>query len=118
MSDPAYIGVAIDVPLPVIDTVLNKTADSSEIKPSSATKRALVEENNEIPSTRISGLTMKIGKDPGPPGFPINARFGPPPGSRNPESMKKRFGSTINSKLQGAQSKTGVITSAKRRYNL
>ena len=88
------------------------------MNPSSATKRALVEENNEIPSTRVNGLTIKIGNDPGPPGFPSKAKFGPPPGSKNPESMKKRFGSTNNSKLQGAHIKTGVITSAKRRYSL
>ena len=88
------------------------------MNPSSATKRALVEENNEIPSTRINGLTIKIGNDPGPPGFPIKAIFGPPPGSKNPESMKKRLGSTNNSKLQGAQIKAGVIISAKRRYSL
>ena len=76
----------------MIETALSKIAASSEIHPSSATNRALVEEKSEIASTSVNGLTIKNGNEPGPPGFPSKAKFGPPPGSKNPESMKKRFG--------------------------
>ena len=72
--------------------MLKEIAPSNEINPSSATKRAFVDENKAIPSTNVIGLTMYKGNEPGPPGFPSRARFGPPPAIRNPESIKNRFG--------------------------
>ena len=47
------MGVGIEVPFPVIDSELNKTAAKRETNPSSATNRALVEENRDIPRNMV-----------------------------------------------------------------
>jgi hypothetical protein len=54
---PTYIGVGTEVPLPVIENALTNTAVSNAINPSSATKRARVDEKSEIASTIVKGLT-------------------------------------------------------------
>ena len=103
------------VPLPVIEIALKAIEIKRDTKPISAIKRARVVEKRDIASTNVIGLIRYQGKDPGPPGLPISAKFGPPPCNRKPESSKKRFGLKINSKLQGAQMRNGVKVKAKRR---
>ena len=103
------------MPLPVIEIALKRIEINSDTNPISAIKRARVDEKREITSTKVSGLIRYHGKEPGPPGFPNNAKFGPLPCRRKPESKKNLFGLMINSKLQGAQMRSGVNVNAKRR---
>ncbi len=101
--------------MPVTDIALISTAKSNEKKPNSDTRRARVEEKSVIPRMIDSGLSTANGSDPGPPGFPRIARFGPPPGIKKPASIKNLFGLNINSRLDGAQSSSGVTTKMIRR---
>ena len=60
--------------------------------PGSANLRAAVVEKNEKKRIAVIGLMLHHGSDPGPPGFPRNARFGPPPGKVRPISRKSLLG--------------------------
>jgi hypothetical protein len=102
-------------PFPVIENALMRTAANSEAKPNSATRRARVDEKSEMPRMIDNGLKTAKGSDPGPPGFPRIAKFGPPPGIKKPASIRNLLGFNINSKLHGAQSSSGVRTKAIRR---
>ena len=103
------------VPLPVIEIALKRIDINRDTKPISAMNRARVDEKSEITSTKVSGLIRYQGREPGPPGLPSRAKFGPLPCNRKPESSKNLFGLKINSRLHGAQIRIGVKVKAKRR---
>ena len=79
---------------------------------------AFVEEKS--PTNKISeiGLIDHHGSAPAPPGFEINAKFGPPPAIANPGSSRRFFGLDNVEKDQGVLTSTGAITKARRRHNL
>ncbi len=104
------------VPLPVMETALKRIDINKDMNPISAMNRARVDEKSEIMRTKVIGLMRYQGNEPGPPGLPSNAKFGPLPCNRKPESIKNLLGLMINSKLQGAQIRIGVKVKAKRRY--
>ena len=74
--------------------------------------RAYVDENKETTNTKIIGLINHNGTEPMPPGFPERAASAPPPGMRNPGSVKNLLGLTIASKEYGAFTANGTNTSA------
>ena len=104
------------VPLPVMETALKRIDINKDMNPISAMNRARVDEKSEIMRTKVIGLIRYQGKDPGPPGLPSSAKFGPLPCNRKPESIKNLLGWMINSKLHGAQIRIGVNVKASRRY--
>ena len=103
------------MPFPLKEMALKKIEINSDTNPISAMKRARVDEKSEIASTNVSGLIRYQGRAPGPPGLPSSAKFGPLPCNRKPESIRNLAGLKINSKLQGAQMRSGVKVNARRR---
>ncbi len=71
---------------------LARVPASRKMIPGSANLRAAVVEKNEKKRIAVIGLMLHHGSDPGPPGFPRNARFGPPPGKVMPISRKSLLG--------------------------
>ena len=54
------------------------------------------------------GLIDHHGSDPGPPGLPMSARFGPPPATVKPISLISKFGRMKYSKEPGAERMSGA----------
>jgi hypothetical protein len=103
-----------------VDPVLGTTRPLARVPvrrktiPGRANLRAAVVEKNEKRRIAVIGLILHHGSDPGPPGLPRNARFGPPPGIVIPISRKSLDGCRSNPKEFGAASKNGMKKSAPR----
>ncbi|CAB4329125.1 unannotated protein [freshwater metagenome] len=82
--------------------------------PGSANLRAAVVEKNDKNSIAVIGLMLHHGRDPGPPGFPRKARFGPPPGIVSPISRKSLVGCLKNPREFGAAIREGMKKRAPR----
>ena len=95
-----------------MDNDPTKTASDNAVIPYSAIPRACVEENKEMTSTNTIGLINHSGTEPSPPGFPERTASDPPPGIRNPGSVKNLLGSIIASKEYGAFTRNGTNTRA------
>ncbi len=103
------------VPFPGTTITLAAVPSNKKTIPGVANLRAAVVEKYETIRTAVIGLMHHHGKEPGPPGFAIIARFGPPPGALNPISRNIRLGCRSNPKEPGAASMNGITNKVRRR---
>ena len=89
---PTHIFTEEELPWTKIDNEEINVLINNIAKPISAILRARLEEKSAISRMRNTGLTIHHGIEPAPPGFPMMARFGPPPESAIPGSLSKRSG--------------------------
>jgi hypothetical protein len=95
-------------PLPGTTRPLASVPAKRKRIPGSANLLAAVVEKNEIKRIAVMGLMLHQGSEPGPPGLPRNARFGPPPGMVRPISRKSLVGCRSKPREFGAAIKNGM----------